>query len=195
MCILGTLTWHLNFSVSGWHCSVSCLVIHSNTYVFSMYLQCSCFLCSLSLHSSSAVFQCQITVIFIIANPQEEAPWEDGLTSQAGLDRGGKSRTIEAQRPNSETKCLQKKHRCAPFLSPVSDLEISSYVLLFSYFLFVFLGLHPWPIEVPRLGVELEWQLLAYATDTAMLDLSLFCDLHHSSRQRWIFNPLSEARD
>jgi len=28
-----------------------------------------------------------------------------------------------------------------------------------------------------------------------MPDLSCICDLHHSSQQRWILNPLSEARD
>ena len=28
-----------------------------------------------------------------------------------------------------------------------------------------------------------------------MPDLSLLCNLHHSSRQRWILNQLSEARD
>ena len=50
-------------------------------------------------------------------------------------------------------------------------------------------------MEVPRLGVELELQLLAYATATAMPDLSRICDLHHSLQQRWILNPLSEARD
>ena len=50
-------------------------------------------------------------------------------------------------------------------------------------------------MEVPRLGVESELQLLAYSTATAMRDLSLVCDLHHSSRQCWILNPLSEARD
>ena len=33
------------------------------------------------------------------------------------------------------------------------------------------------------------------ATDTAMPDLSSVCDLHHSSWQCQIFNPLSEARD
>jgi len=32
----------------------------------------------------------------------------------------------------------------------------------FFFFVFVFLGLHPWHMEVPRLGVELELQLLAY---------------------------------
>ena len=48
-------------------------------------------------------------------------------------------------------------------------------------------------MEVPRLGVEVELQLPAYAT--ARLDLSLICDLHHTLRQRQILNPLSESRD
>ena len=50
-------------------------------------------------------------------------------------------------------------------------------------------------MEIPSLGVELELQQLAYVPATAMLDLSRVCDLHHSSRQHWMFNPLSEARD
>ena len=61
--------------------------------------------------------------------------------------------------------------------------------------LFVFLGSHPQHVEVPRLGAESEPQLLAYATATAMRDLSRVCNLHHTSRQRQIFNPLSDARD
>ena len=35
----------------------------------------------------------------------------------------------------------------------------------------------------------------SYTTATAMPDPSCVCDLHHSSRQCWILNPLSEARD
>ena len=50
-------------------------------------------------------------------------------------------------------------------------------------------------MEVPRLGVESELQLLAYATATATWDPSHVCDLHHSSRQCQILNPLSKARD
>ena len=50
-------------------------------------------------------------------------------------------------------------------------------------------------MEVPRLGVKLELQLLAYATVMATPDLSHICKLHHSSGQRWILNPVSEARD
>ena len=50
-------------------------------------------------------------------------------------------------------------------------------------------------MEVPKLGVELELQLLAYTTAAATRDLSCICDLHHSSWQCWILNPLSKARD
>ena len=50
-------------------------------------------------------------------------------------------------------------------------------------------------MEVPRLGVESELQLLAYATATATQDLKCGYDLHHSSWQHWILNPLSRARD
>ena len=50
-------------------------------------------------------------------------------------------------------------------------------------------------MEVPRLGVELELQLLAYATATAMPGLSRVCNLHHGSWQHQIFNQLSEVRD
>ena len=44
-------------------------------------------------------------------------------------------------------------------------------------------------------GVESEPQSLAYARATATLDLSLVCDLHHSSWQRQILNPLSKVGD
>ena len=46
-----------------------------------------------------------------------------------------------------------------------------------------------------RLGVELELQLLAYATATATQDTSRVCDLHHSSQKHQILNTLSKARD
>ena len=64
-----------------------------------------------------------------------------------------------------------------------------------SFLAFFFLGAHSLRMEVPSLGVELELQLLVYATATATWDLSSVCDLHHSSQQRWIPHPLSEARD
>ena len=50
-------------------------------------------------------------------------------------------------------------------------------------------------MEVPRLGVELELQLQAYAIATTMPDASRVCNLYHSKHQSWILNPLREARD
>ena len=67
---------------------------------------------------------------------------------------------------------------------------------LYSFiYLFCFLRLHLRHMEVPRLGVELELQLPAYITATATMDPSWVCDLHRSSWQPWILNPLSKARD
>ena len=63
--------------------------------------------------------------------------------------------------------------------------------IYFSICLFCILGLN---LGVPRLGVELELLLLAYTTATPMQDPSHVCDLHHSSWQPRIINPLSEAR-
>ena len=50
-------------------------------------------------------------------------------------------------------------------------------------------------MEVSRLGVKLELQLLAYTTGTEMQGPSCVCDLHHSLQQCPILNPLSETRD
>ena len=58
-----------------------------------------------------------------------------------------------------------------------------------------FFGPHLQHMEVPRVGDELELQLLAYTTATAKPDPSHICDLHYSSWQRQILNLLSKARD
>ena len=63
------------------------------------------------------------------------------------------------------------------------------------YFIICFLGLHSQHTEVPRPGVELDLQLLAFTTTTATQDLSCICDIHHSSWQCQIPDPLSKARD
>ena len=54
---------------------------------------------------------------------------------------------------------------------------------------------HSGHMEVPRLGFKSEVHLPAYATTTAMSDLSRVCNLYHSSRhtRSLILNPLSEA--
>ena len=50
-------------------------------------------------------------------------------------------------------------------------------------------------LDVPRLGVESELQLLAYTTATATQNPSCIFELHHSSLQCQICNPLNGARD
>ena len=64
-----------------------------------------------------------------------------------------------------------------------------------SFFFFVFLGPHLQHTKVPKLGVPSELWPPAYTTATATPDLSHIGDLHHSSQQHWILNPLREARD
>ena len=50
-------------------------------------------------------------------------------------------------------------------------------------------------MEISRLGVELELQLLDYTTATETQGPSHICDLHHSPLQHSILNSLMEARD
>ena len=50
-------------------------------------------------------------------------------------------------------------------------------------------------MEVPSLGVGIRAAAAAYDTAVATLDLSHSCHLCRSLWQRWIINPLSEARD
>ena len=50
-------------------------------------------------------------------------------------------------------------------------------------------------MEVLRLEVELELQLLAYTTATSIPDPSCLWDICHRLQQCWVLNPLSKARD
>ena len=50
-------------------------------------------------------------------------------------------------------------------------------------------------MKVPRLGVKVEVQLPAYPTATEIQGPSYVWNLHHSSWQYRILNPLSETRD
>ena len=78
---------------------------------------------------------------------------------------------------------------------PLGTLETPNLTSHLFFFLACVLGLHSRHMQVPRLGVESKLQLLAYTTVTATWDPSHVCNLHHSSQQRQILNPLSEARD
>ena len=83
---------------------------------------------------------------------------------------------------------------------PNGSYSVSMKFAFYFYFLFFnflsffpLLGLLPWHVEVPTLGVELELSLPAYATAT--WDPSSVCHLHHSSWQCRNLNPLRKARD
>ena len=62
-------------------------------------------------------------------------------------------------------------------------------------FIYLLLALHLWHMELPRLGVKSELQPPAHTTAIVTQDPSHLCDLHHSSQQHQIHNPLSEAKD
>ena len=76
-----------------------------------------------------------------------------------------------------------------------SHQNIDSVCFCFFFSFLFFLGPHPWHMEVPRLGVKSELQLLAYTMATATQDPSRIYNLHHSSWQCWISSLLSGARD
>ena len=72
-------------------------------------------------------------------------------------------------------------------------VEVLLYIAIF--FSFCFVGLYPRHMEDPRLEVQLELQLPAYGTAAAPPDPSHICDLHHSSWEHGILNPLCKAGD
>ena len=83
---------------------------------------------------------------------------------------------------------------CVPAEIPLIPFHHCGNSLASSLIFFLFRAA-PTHMEVPRLWVESELHLLAFATATATWDPSCICDLHQSSQQCWILNPLSEARD
>ena len=86
-------------------------------------------------------------------------------------------------------RLLKNAHDCL-FLSTLLTSD-----LILSLFFLNFLGLHPWHLEVLRLGVKSELWVPAYTTAIATRDPNLVCDLHHSSWQCRILNALRKARD
>ena len=72
--------------------------------------------------------------------------------------------------------------------------KMSIFQLDFGFF-FCFLGLHVQHVEVPKLQVESELQLLACSTASGTWNPSHVCNPHCSSQQCWILNPLSKTRN
>ena len=78
------------------------------------------------------------------------------------------------------------------FLMTLLTLFFFFFFLSFSFFFF---RASPVAYGSSQARVESEFQLPTYTTATAMWDPCRVCNLHHSSWQCWIPNPLSEARD
>ena len=121
-----------------------------------------------------------------------------------GQDRARAGPTLPPPRSHTQDKAwgrgsrvLQNSHSCLgtllvsaglpfaknlkimpPFCSVPSSLlrQYSCSWIPFIFFLFSFLQPCSWHTEVPRLGVKLEQQLLAYTTATAMPDPRSICD-------------------
>ena len=76
-----------------------------------------------------------------------------------------------------------------------SSQSLPTPIYIYTINILVFLGLNPCHMQVPRLGVKSELQLPVYNTATTTWDPICVCNLHQSSQQCWIFNPLSKARN
>ena len=102
--------------------------------------------------------------------------------------RGLSSKTLD------QRWCPTSKWEVEVLSSTFQHLAIN-YFFVCLFDLFVCLRPHPRHMEVPRLGAQSERYLLAYTTTTAVQDPSHVYNLHHSSQQGRILNPLSKARD
>ena len=109
------------------------------------------------------------------------------MLSRIGIYPRSSGRSV----PGIQSWLVLSLHQFSPYLSKILTLR-QHWIVHHSYQVF-FLGLHPQHTEVPRLGVKQELQLPVYTT--AMQDPNRICDLHHSSQQCQIPDPLSEARD
>ena len=83
--------------------------------------------------------------------------------------------------------------QCLIFPARLLMLSFLSFLFCFVFVLFFFFRAAPMAYEGSRARVKSELQLPVYTTATQ--DLSCIYDLHHSSQQHQILNPLSEARD
>ena len=98
----------------------------------------------------------------------------------------------------SRTNCFPKMlHH---FIFPLGMYEGSSNFFessstLFIVFFFFFSGPHPQHMEVPSLGVKSALQLLAHTTAPLTWVPNNVYNLHHSSWQHQVLNPLIGARD
>ena len=145
---------------------------------------------------------------YLVSRPRDERQegrgggrWLQGWNCTQGpgtlhvkIESESKDQQLEMDQPENDQSegGLEREGTCLEVSSPRTPPG-----LLFVCLCFFGGGcfLHPWHMEIPRLGLKSELQLPAYPTATATQDMSHICDLHHSSQQSQILNPLSEARD
>ena len=89
---------------------------------------------------------------------------------------------------SSIPSCL---HKWPSYFIAVTLIKPLSHCL----FIYLFFRVAPVASVSSQARGQIEPQLQAYTTATAMWDLSRVCDLHPSSGKCQILNPLSEARD
>ena len=104
----------------------------------------------------------------------------------------GKKTDIQVQEAQSvPSKMDPKRSMLRHIIIKISKIKDKEGIFFFFFFFF---GPYLWHVEVPRLWVKLEVQLLVYTRATTLQDLSRVCNLHHSSWKCQILNPLSKAR-
>jgi len=92
--------------------------------------------------------------------------------SGAGMDLSHCSRILNP--------LCHSRNSCLGFLFLLNSVVIHTFLFLFFILSVCFLGLHSRHMEVPRLRVESELQLLAYTTAKVTPDPSCIFSLHHS---------------
>ena len=85
--------------------------------------------------------------------------------------------------------------RCLLTITIAAVVKVLIYQVLFFFFFLSFVFFRATPTAHAGSQARGPIGVTAYARATATPDPSRVCDLHHSSRQRRIFNPLSKARD
>ena len=138
-------------------------------------------------------------------NGMKSGGW--GLVQGISVLVGDKRGLFHSERPGIQRQVLTRPGHAGSCswtsqFPALSEMYVYTHTLFFFFlapctlffFFFCFFWAAPAVFWGAQAGVELELQLPAYTTTTATRDLSRVCNLHHSSHQRQILNPLREAR-
>ena len=138
------------------------------------------------------------TVIVLQTEVHVHQLWDVNLgtcftkSSYCSFSKWNKKVLIPENQSLREKKKLKEQWRKKIMLKIVSPSWSTCYVLFYVFCLF---RATPVAYGGSQARVHIGVVQRAYITATETPDPSCICDLHHSSCQRWILNPLSEARD